>query len=334
MSKYLHLVTLIFTLVGLFLLGNKTEAQFNVNVSGALQNEIGVELIPSYPVPYQNTYVNLSLYTNDLDSAKIIWLKNGKIEQEGIGLKNYSFRTGKAGEEIRIEVVVVLSNGLSFNKSFTINPASVDVIWEADSYTPPFYQGKALHPRQGSLKLVANPEFYKDNSRIPPENLVYNWYLGEDALQDQSGYGRRVAIIDGNILGDTERIYLLVTDPKNNISAENYLDISPVEPEILFYENNSYYGYLFNQALSGTVDLRSSEIQIVAEPYFISRDGNLIEYNWRLNSGSSNELKNSRSAVFRKPEGEEGESLIRVNINNLQRILQFANGSLRIRFTN
>ncbi len=334
MNKYQYFFSIFLIAAILFLFSQKTEAQFNVNIPGALQNELGFELIPSYPAPYQNVYINLSLYTNDLNSAKIVWLKDGKVDQEGIGLTRYSFRTGKVGEEIRIEVVIVLNNGVSFNKNFTINPASVDIAWEADSYTPPFYQGKALHPRQGRFKLVATPEFYKNNKRIAPENLVYNWSLGEDALEGQSGYGKKTVIVDGNLLGDTERIYLLVTDPNNNISAESYLDITPTEPEILFYENNSYYGYLSDNALTKTIDLSSSEIQIVLEPYFITRDGNLLEYKWRLNGRNASELNNSRSAVFRKPEGEEGESLIRVNINNLQKILQFADESLKIRFTN
>jgi hypothetical protein len=133
-----------------------------VNMPYALSSELNVEIIPTYPRPNEMVFVNLALYTDDLNSADISWYQDGKNVLSGKGEVKYSFKAGSVGTETKIEIRIKLLSGASFSKTFTLNPASVDLVWEANSYVPPFYKGKALHPRQGSLKLVAMPEFVKN----------------------------------------------------------------------------------------------------------------------------------------------------------------------------
>lgn len=309
-----------------------SKAQINVNIPGALKNELNMEIIPEYPRAYQNVYVNLSLYTDDLNSAYITWFNNGKVALEGTGKTSYAFRTGAPGEEVRIEVVVVLKNGISFNRFFSVNPASVDLVWEADSYVAPFYAGKALHSKQGSLKIVAFPEFYSKGKRIDSSNLIYSWYLNDEAIQSQSGYGKSSAVINGNLLGGTEKIYLLVRDPVTNITAESYLDIPTVDPQVLFYKNDPYYGRILEQSLANTYELKTTDLEIIATPFFMSQDGNNIQYDWKINGSTEPQLQGSRSAVFKKPD-VNGNSLISIDITNPSKILQLGQGKLQIIFT-
>jgi hypothetical protein len=212
----------------------------------------------------------------------------------------------------------------------------VDLVWEANSYVPPFYQGKALHPRQGSLKIVALPNFVKDGRRILPQNLVYEWSNDVDVFQSQNGYGRNVLILNGSLLGKTEKVEVLITDPVNNLVAHSFINIAPVNPEIIFYENDPYYGHIFDLAIGNTFELKKDEVQILTAPYFFTKENNsLLKYEWRLNASSVSNLSGSRTAVFRKPEDQKsGTSIVFLRVENTNRILQQADKNLNIVFKN
>lgn len=299
----------------------------------SFSSELGVEISPNYPRPNETVSINLSLYTADLNSADITWYQNDKSVLEGKGETRYSFKMGPVGEETKIEIRIGLLGGSSFSKVFTLTPASVDLVWEADSYVPPFYKGKALHARQGRLKIVAMPEFVKGEQRVPPQNLIYEWSNDVEAYQSQSGYGRNTLILNGSILGRNESVEVLVTDPVNNLVAQGFIDIAPIDPEIIFYENSPYYGHIFDSAIKNAFNLDAEEVQIWAAPYYFSKEssGNL-KYEWRLNNATVTNLSDSRTAIFKKPEGESGESSISLSIQNLNRILQQGSASLKIKF--
>jgi len=311
-----------------------SSAQFNLGGFSSFADELGVEISPTYPRPNQSVYINLSLYTGDLSSAEISWYENGKLASEGTGQTSHSFVTGEAGKSTSIEIRVELLGGPSFSKSFTIIPASVDLVWESDSYVPPFYKGKALHPRQGDLKIVAMPEFVKSGTKISPSKLIYEWSNDTQSYQSQSGYGKNVLTLSGNFLGREERVQVLVRDPSSNMVAINSITIAPTEPQVVFYENNPYYGYIFDSAMKNTFSLENGEVQVVAAPLYFSNGGADLDYGWRLNNSSIQELSESRTAIFRKPEEGSGRSAISLNIGSPGKILQQASGGVVIEFDN
>jgi hypothetical protein len=273
------------------------------------------------------------MYTADLNSAEIFWYKDGKLELSGKGELRYSFSTGAIGKETNIEIRVVLQGGQSFSRQIKINPASVDLVWEANSYTPPFYKGKALHSRQGLLKIVAMPNFVRNGTTINPKTLIYEWSNGLTAYQSQSGYGKNILLINGSMLGQDDRIELLVRDPATNMVTNGFLTISPVDPELVFYEKNPFYGYIFEKSLGNNTSMKEEELEVWTAPYNLSNENpKSLVYEWRLNGSVAPELYNSRSAVFRRPEEVSGNSNISLKIENLNRILQYVENTLMIKF--
>ncbi len=308
-------------------------AQTNLNFASTMSEELAVEMIPTYPRPNENVYINLAMYTADLNSAQISWYKDGKLELSGKGEVRYSFNTGAVGKETNIEIRVVLQGGQSFSKQIKISPASVDLVWESNSYTPPFYKGKALHARQGLIKIVAMPNFVKNGSVIDPKTLIYEWSNGLNAYQAQSGYGKNILLINGSMLGQSDNIELLVRDPSSNMVTNGFLTISPVDPELVFYEKNPFYGYIFEKSLGKSVTMKGDEIEVWTAPYNLSNENpRNLAYEWRLNGSVAKELYNSRSAVFRRPEEGSGNSIISLKIENLNRILQYVENTLMIKF--
>ncbi len=298
----------------------------------ALSNELSVEMTPKYPKPNENVSIVLRMYTENLDSAEISWFINDSLVLKGIGETRYSFVTGNIGDQEKIEVRIKLLNGTSFSKSFTLNLASVDLIWESYSYVPPFYKGKALHPRQGALKIVAIPNFVANGKQILPQNLVYTWSNGIKTLESSSGYGKAVLVISGSDLGRAEDISVLVVDRENNIVASEDLYIKPTDPEIVFYEKNPYYGDNFERALTNNYEMKSSELQIFASPFYFSSPQENLTFTWSLNGKTISSLKDSMTALFKKPEGESGRSNLRLNIGQTAKIFQQASKNLTIRF--
>lgn len=327
--RFLNLLTLIILVfIPFFVFGQMVDLPF------AFSNELNVEFSPTYPRPNEQVLITLSLYSGDLSTADISWYEDGRLVQRGRGLVTYLFTAGNTGERKNIELRIALLNGVSFTKQVNFNPASVDIVWEAISYTPPFYKGKALHARQGTIKVVAMPEFVANGVRIPSDRLVYNWSNGLQVLQSQSGYGKSAVYINGSLFGRTENIEVMVTDPINNLVAKGRVNISPVGPEIIFYKNDPYYGPLFENALSSDYDLKTEEFEMMASPFFFSKeDMPGFTYNWKLNGNPIDSIKFSRNAVFRKPEGS-GRSMISLAIENQNKILQGATKNLTLIFDN
>jgi hypothetical protein len=167
-----------------------------------------------------------------------------------------------------------------------------------------------------------------------PENLIYKWSNGVTVFQNQNGYGKNMVILEGSILGREESIDLLVTDPVNNLVAQSSVNIVPIDPQIVFYENNPYYGYIFDSATENPFKLKTEEIQILAAPYYFTKEqSGLLVFDWQLNGASVPNLSSSRTAIFKKPEGKSGESNISLRVENSSRILQQADGSLIINFS-
>ncbi len=309
-----------------------TSAQLNINLDGALQSELNVEVIPTYPKPNSTVFIQLEMYSEDLDKAEITWNQDNKIFVKENGRKTYSFNSGPSGTETNIEVRVKLANGKTFYKSMKIKPVGVDLIWQSDSYVPPFFKGKALHPKQGNLTIVAMPDFTDSKGDlIPKEKLIYKWSDGTNAFDSQSGYGKNVLRIEGSLLGRTDRVEVLVTSPTESGAAFGIIEIPTTEPEVLFYEISPFYGPILNRAIPRNLDLSGEEVEIMAAPFYTSLN-NTATLSWRLNGARSGDLANSRTVIFRKPEGVSGSSRIDFSVENLSKILQQPRGSFNINF--
>ncbi len=236
----------------------------NINVQSAIANELSVIIEPDYPRPNQTVFISLALYTADLESATISWYVNGSLKDSGRGHKKFNTLMGASGSETNIRADIEFKDGTIFSKDINLRPASVDLVWESDSYVAPFYKGRALHSYQGRVRVVAMPNF----GGISPEKLVYRWSNDAQGYESQSGYGRNVFILNNSMLGVGDKINLLVTDPLTNLTAESSVTVTPREPELIFYEVSPYYGLNTDKAITPRFTMSGEELQILAAPYY------------------------------------------------------------------
>lgn len=204
---------------------------------------------------------------------------------------------------------------------------SVDLLWQADTLTPPFYKGGSRWSYQSPITLVAIPHGLGNTN-----NLNYRWTNNGTVIGAVSGVGKSSYSFIDSIVSRPQNIQVEVISNDESVLAKNSIVISSSAPEVLVYENNPLYGLMLHKALSTSYELISGEVTLEAVPTFFGeddyRDG-IINYKW--NSGGG-ETYTGKSATYRAPENSSGSSVISINISNGYRILQTANKNLLINF--
>ena len=305
---------------------------FSFNV----EQDLFINKKPSFPKAYQQVTLSLESYLTNLDKDDISWYKNGVLERRGVGEKNFSFETGKLGEVDVILVKIGLGHSEYVSKEIKIRPAEVDLIYDADSYTPPFYKGKALNSYQSDVKIVAIPNLInKEGYKIKSENLIYKWRKDWTVLGKSSGVGKDTLFLNSFTRFRDSFIVVDVESLDGSVKAQQALKVKSFEPEIVFYEKDPLFGVLFNKSVENSFNLKNDEIILKASPFFFSKEdflNNNLKYKWSLNNKKIS--TNDDIIVLRKEEDSKGKSYISLNINNIKKIMQEAYQKISINFEN
>lgn len=309
---------------------------FNVNAQFSDTDVGGIELTsePLNPGPNQSVTIRLSSYSTDINRADVTWSVNGKEVTKGKGIKMFTFTTGDLGTKSLVEALIITQDGLSALKSLTFYPASVELLVEPESYTPPFYRGKAYFPYQGQARIIAIPSFVdEEGKQIPPSNLVFDWKEKDRKLTDQSGVGRDTLEYKAGIPIRTGEISVEVSSLNQKYLAEKNISIEPREATAVLYEENPEYGVLYNRALNESIKLEKGEIAIFAVPYYFNiydPNDSSLKYDWNLNGNS---IKTSGNGIIlKKPTSGGGQANLSLQLSNTVDIFQFASLSLNINF--
>lgn len=298
-------------------------------------NNIIVQVTPSQPKPNQFITTSIESYATDLDRADISWFLNGKLEKNAIGEKTFLTKTGKAGSVTNILILIKTAEGKTIQQVLNIRPSSLDLIWEAQSYTPPFYRGKALFPYQGGVKIVAMPNILDENGGfLNPKTLVYTWSVNGDVVPKVSGYGKNFIFYNGSVPLREATISVEASSVDKKYTAVGSVGLSPQSPFALFYEESPIYGVMYNRVLQENEVLKNDEIKIVGIPYFIgtkNRESAGLVYGWQLNNQTIGD--NNRSGLtFKQTSKAAGLARVSLQISNPSKIFQFTDSNLSLTF--
>jgi hypothetical protein len=325
--NYLLIIALLFIFSPTFCLGQVSSAADFVNIS----------INPANPSPNQQVQLSVKSLSLDLDRAKITWYINGVEKKTEIGSKDYFLQAGVAGKTITVGVLIQATDGTVVKKESFFVPAGIDLLFEAISYTPPFYKGKTLNPKQGTVVVVAFPEvFDSTGKKFATNELIYNWRKDGLVQADASGLGKNYFVFSGTIPARDAEISVTASSLDKKMTAENTIVITNVTPHIAFYEDNPVYGIMFNRAIKNSVKMISDEFKVKAFPYFMSVSYSQspdLNYNWTINGRTSPNLDTDKSAMlFRQESAGAGTANIDLKIENVSRIFQFMNNSFTINF--
>lgn len=207
----------------------------------------------------------------------------------------------------------------------TAHAQEIDILWQGDVYTPPFYKGRALWTNQAELTIVAVPHILDNGGReINPDNLTYKWWKNSEVLGTINGVGRKNLTFTGPIVMRPQNIKIEILDERGFLRAGETIEFTPRQPRILVYEDNPLLGLMLHKEVGSLYQMSSSEISLVGIPLFFStgvRDPGFLEYNWTT-AGSKSE--GGGNVVYRMPDRTSGRAGVGVRISNENRIMQSA----------
>lgn len=302
-----------------------------------IQNPLVVSVIPNEPRSNEAVFIRLQSFSMDLDRSLVTWYVDGVSVSSGVGLKDFSVKAGGLGSTKIIDVTVAPANGGSFTETITIRPADVGLVWESDTYSPPFYKGKALHSYNGSFRVIAVPEMFTSTGiKIDPKDLIYTWKKNGEVEGSASGYGKNVYIgLQTSYLREGEDISVEVSAPRDNVVAANSILITPTVPNVILYEKSPLYGIVYEKALQNRTELKNEEITIIAEPFFFSvprRNTANLTYAWSLNDSALTDFANKSSLTLRKTLEQAGRANLSVVLQNTLKLLQGGKSNLTISY--
>ncbi len=299
----------------------------------AIGESFTIEISPDNPGPNAKISAKIVSYSFDVDRANISWFVNGAKKLSGKGEKSFSFNIGEIGSKTTLVASIVTDQGITVEKSLTFRPAGLDILWEADNYTPPSYRGKALLSSESRIKITAFPEFIYNGEKISPSNLIYDWEINSKKKIDMSGYGKRTISYKLSSLSREENIKVTVSSSNKTIVAEKTIKLATTAPKIVFYQENLLEGPQYNVAFNKETDLSGDGVSVRAEPYFFSNSHlKQLTYQWKMNNKAIESGEKNNVIDFRRDSGESGSALIILDIQNPISILQSAINNLKINF--
>jgi len=212
----------------------------------------------------------------------------------------------------------------------------VDLLWEADVYTPPFYLGHSRASPQSTVRVVALPNFVSaGGKKFKTEELNFAWVKDLKNIGSHSGPGQNILAYIAEASG-SNRISVTVSTRDGSLTDERNLTINVSPPKLVLYEDDPLTGVAYHQALGQELNLDQPEISIVAEPFFFDWAAVLekkIDYDWRLNDKKNiSNPAEQKVATFAVPEGGRGSNLITMLAKNTKNTSQSARRNLVIKF--
>lgn len=302
-----------------------------------LDNSLEVTVLPRYHNPEETVRIEVDDFVNALNDAMISWFVDGILQKQGLGETLFNITTGEVGDISRVLIRVSGDRRVALEKTILIVPSRIHVMWEATTYTPPFYRGKALNTSKSMVRVVALPDMTNTRgSRVSPSSLDYSWKTSRGEDVSQSGIGKNVYTFRSDSIAIPTNITLEVSTQSGSVRSVKNLSFLLERPEIILYENDPLLGVRFERELTNAVFLRSQELRVVAFPYFFDtrfRDATDIDYEWRINNGQPSSSAGAVDGMLTlRNEGGSGRTNISVTATHVLRVFQQASRRFSIEF--
>lgn len=293
-----------------------------------------VTLTPKYPGPHEAVTARIKAFTFNEDAANFVWTVNGSVVVSGKGKKDAVFTTGGIGSKTTVAISAQPLELLErVEKTITIYPSSIDVLWHTNTYTPPGYRGKALSTQGAVVQFVAMPLLTAGGVLVHKDSLTYEWLVDEKLLPRASGRGKSTFSFSfGNSPGVESRIKVRISDDTKSAIQEKTLHIQNKNRFVYFYEVDPLRGPLYNNAVLNTLTIPSGkETEIVGEPYYFTAPPRELIFTWRIeHTELASEKERPHILTYRSDPGSRASQLITLVVKNIASIFEHAQESFVI----
>lgn len=220
------------------------------------------------------------------------------------------------------------TSGLAFAQSVQ---NSVDIIWQtSSSYTPYWYNGKALYKSGDTLELIAMAQ--SGSEVLNPDNIIFTWEKNGTVLGSLSGLGKNKLVLPTSFIDQTLRINVSARSQSGDFSASGRTIIEESPEQVHVYETDPLFGVLNNIAIQKDYLLDKPEVSFLAVPFFFSAgtaSGPALDWSWLLDN---REIESSNNEVIFKRTGEAGSASIEVSVDHINKMMEAAESKFRILF--
>lgn len=294
-----------------------------------------IRITPEIPGPDTPVVIELQDATGRLGDATFTWTIDGNVALSGPARRSFSFTTGSIGKATRVSVLIEREGAASLEREFVFKPSLVRLMWEADTYTPPFYRGKALASPGADVRIFAFTDVRgEDGKRIPDADLIFEWEQGGVKFADRSGLGVASFTLAGNQLKSGEGVAVVIRTRDGTRVGRGSTFVEYADPLVRVYEKHPLRGVRYERSFLSREGVEDKEITLVAEPYFFStkgRDGADLTYEWLLNGAP---VESYGSILALRDERGGGEAALSVSVQNRvrTRLLQAAEALFGVSF--
>jgi hypothetical protein len=275
------------------------------------QNSLFIDQYPKELKEDQEVYFTLKGEDYNLDSAKITWKIDGKAADEGVGRTTLKSTAPKQNKIKVITAIISSGSGEDIFIQLTVKASPYFMMYEgADTYTPPFYKGRAMPTKEGKARLGIvslgeknEVKWSINNSKIKQNNNIITFDTGitdnrldidADIYEGESLKSSQKKTIN---LKNSELI-LFTTDKDNNTKAETIGNEKGsdvyirVEPYFFSAKNKRDSDLRLVWSIDGTK-------QNVKDPYFVKFNSNKKEeVSVKLEARQVNKVTQRAEKVF------------------------------------
>ena len=239
---------------------------------------------PSSPNPGEKFKVIAQIPSADANATNFSWTVSGRTRSDlsGRGRHTIELTAGDAGTAIRVDVRATPPQGDPETSSLAIYVSDIALVWQADTYIPKWYKGKALPSSNSEITITAIPRISLGGSVIRPENLIYQWSINDDT-RAQSGVGSNIFRFKaGSFEGRLHWIRVVVEDSQKRIRKTGELLIAPRSPRAVIYASSPLGGIEPRSAVSSLSATKDALVDLLAEPFFFAgKSRNSFSFSWR-----------------------------------------------------
>jgi hypothetical protein len=289
-----------------------------------IEEQVSIEINPSVPGANEFVEVFITSYLTDLNKANITWYVNGSVLENGPGVRRINFKTGDLGQTTNVRFVAQKFGGGVIEKSFSVTPAEVNIVYESITNTPPFYKGRSIATTESLLKFAAIPNFVDSRGNLIPSSQIYfEWSINGTVNLSGSGIGKDYYIYDPSIILRPIQVQVIASPINSTAKARVIENVTLNRPFNLVYEKNPVFGTIYEQAVNENFLLNRKEVEFEVVPYFFSTDiFDFGKITWSVNGQNSEVGNNSPSIVFRRADENPGSVRIGVDVTHNEKIIQ------------
>ncbi|OGG77522.1 hypothetical protein A3B35_01775 [Candidatus Kaiserbacteria bacterium RIFCSPLOWO2_01_FULL_54_24] len=306
-------------------------AQASTQLNPFFGADLTLELSPLYPRPGETVRVTARSILVDLSSATLEWLENGKKVAGGVGVTFVDAKAGALGTETTV-TAMVFEDGIEVRReSARIHPTELELLWESNSYVPPFFRGRALPSAGTTLSLEAIPRLKRgDGSSVPDTEITFTWRRNGYVVQEVSGRGASKVTLESPSLFGVDTITVEARTSDGLFESAASVRIPSVEPRLVLYEKHPLFGVMYHNAIPPRSFRPEIETSFTAVPYFAEaladNDGRLV-YEWRVNGNPIANDPARPNSITINARGSSGLALIELALSHATNLFLNSFGS-------